>query len=321
VFKVCRAFETEWITYRRGKLKTTLIKPTAYPHPPAEAEAEAEAEAGERGVVQLSDELVEFKDYGVCRQLTLFEDGAVQLQVLTSDMSADAVSLLSWLRSRWRIENAIKDLSRLYGIDWLCDYRTEEIDDTTEVDNPARAFARHTLADREKDLSQAERALARLIESPERPIAKVNKKIPAARRAVDKATRQRDAAKQALNGIPAKIPVNELKPGQQRSLPAIGRRTFQMVLRMLAYNSELFLADRLNAYLRDDNEYRTLTRSLFQLHGDLDYRPGAITVTLDPPDSPRLTRALALLIDEINQTPPRLPGDPRPITYKIKSKQ
>jgi hypothetical protein len=321
VFKVCRAFEVEWITYRRGKLKTTLIKPTAHPYPPTEAEAEAEAEAGEGGVVYLSDELVEFKDYGVCRQLTLFEDGVVRLQVLTSDMSADAVNLLAWLRSRWRIENAIKDLSRLYGIDWLCDYRSEEIDDTTEIDNPARTAARHTLGDREKDLTAAMRALARLVESPERPISNVNRKIPAARRAVDKATKARDTAKQTLNAIPTKIAVNQLKPGQKRALPAIGRRTFQMVLRMLAYNSELWLADRLNAYLRDDNEYRTLTRSLFQLHGDIDHQADMITVTLDPPDSPRLTRALGHLTEEINHTPPHLPGDPRPITYKIKSKQ
>ncbi|MCW2901822.1 MAG: hypothetical protein JWO67_4087, partial [Streptosporangiaceae bacterium] len=251
----------------------------------------------------LSDELVEFKDYGVCRQLTLFEDGAMRLQILTSDMSADAASLLAWLRSRWGIENAIKDLSRLYGIDWLCDYRSDQIDDISEVDNPARAAALQHLKDREKDLATAERALARLVESPERPISEVNKKIPAARRVVEKATAARESAHQHLKTVPTKIAVNQLKPGQQRALPALGRRTFQMVLRMLAYNSELFLADRLNAYLRDDKEYRTLTRTLFQLHGDIDYQTQAITVTLEAPDSPRLARALALLIDEINHTP------------------
>ena len=318
VFKVCRAFEVEWITYRRGKLKVSLVKPTAHPYPPAEAEAEAEAE---EGVVHLSDELVEFKDYGVCRQLTLFEDGIARLQVLTSDMSANAPSLLAWLRSRWRIENAFKDLSRLYGIDWLCDYRAEEIEDTGEVDNPARAEARQRVKEREKALAGAERALARLLESPERPVEAINKKIPAARRTVTKAKSAVAEAKDTLKGIPAKIPANELKPGQMRALPAIGRRTFQMVLRLLAHNGELFLADRLNAYLRDDNEYRTLTRSLFQLHGTIDYQAKTITVTLDPPDSPRLTRALAHLIDELNHTPPHLPDDPRPITYKIKSKQ
>jgi transposase len=165
VFSACRDEKVDWITYRRGKLKSTLVKPTTYPYPPAEAEAEAEAEAG-RGEVVLSDEIVEFKDYGPCRQLTLFEDGVMRLQVLTSDLGADAASLLAWLRARWRIENAIKDLARIYGIDWLCDYRAVEVPDDAQVDNPVRKAARRTVTDREADLQTAERALARLLESP-----------------------------------------------------------------------------------------------------------------------------------------------------------
>ncbi|MCA1710084.1 MAG: hypothetical protein LC808_45075 [Actinobacteria bacterium] len=47
------------------------------------------------------------------------------------------------------------------------------------------------------------------------------------------------------------------------------------------------------------------------------YTPHTITVTLDRPATPRLTRALTLLLDEINTTPPRLPADPRPITYQL----
>jgi hypothetical protein len=38
---------------------------------------------------------------------------------------------------------------------------------------------------------------------------------------------------------------------------------------------------------------------------------------LHRPDTPRVARALALLIDEINHTPPAMPGDARPITYQL----
>jgi len=64
-----------------------------------------------------------------------------------------------------------------------------------------------------------------------------------------------------------------------------------------------------------------LTRSLLHLGGTLHYQPDTITVTLDPPDTLRLTSALTALITELNHTPPRLLGDPRPITYKIQSQQ
>jgi hypothetical protein len=51
--------------------------------------------------------------------------------------------------------------------------------------------------------------------------------------------------------------------------------------------------------------------------GVITYTPDAITVQLEEPGAPRVTRALRLLLDEINQAPPSLPGDPRPITYQL----
>jgi hypothetical protein len=90
-----------------------------------------------------------------------------------------------------------------------------------------------------------------------------------------------------------------------------------MVLRLLAYNTELWLADRLNIYLRDNDEYRAHLRHLLHQNGVIDYTPDTIMVTIDRPDTPRLARALTHLAEELNTTPPRLPGDPRPITYRI----
>jgi hypothetical protein len=40
-------------------------------------------------------------------------------------------------------------------------------------------------------------------------------------------------------------------------------------------------------------------------------------VRLDQPGAPRVAAALALLLDEINATPPTMPGDARPITYQL----
>ena len=45
--------------------------------------------------------------------------------------------------------------------------------------------------------------------------------------------------------------------------------------------------------------------------------PAAITVTLDQPGQPRVTRALTCLLAEINHNPPVIPGDHRPITYQL----
>lgn len=47
-----------------------------------------------------------------------------------------------------------------------------------------------------------------------------------------------------------------------------------------------------------------------RLAGTITFTPAAITVHLDRPDAPRVTRARAPLIDEINAIPQAMPGDP-----------
>ncbi len=100
-----------------------------------------------------------------------------------------------------------------------------------------------------------------------------------------------------------------------------GRRGLQMVLRLLAHNAEHWLASHLNAYLRDDDEYRAVTRETIirGLAGTITYTPEAVTVELQAPAEPRVARALALLTNEINAQPPAIPGDTRPVTYRIHS--
>src|ERR1035441_9388580 len=92
-----------------------------------------------------------------------------------------------------------------------------------------------------------------------------------------------------------------------------------MVLRLLAHNAEHWLSSHLNAYLRDDDEYRAVTRETIirGLAGTITSTPAAITVTLQRPRPRRTARPRAPLLDEINATPPAMPGDTRPITYQI----
>ncbi|HET9258106.1 MAG TPA: hypothetical protein VFO16_23320 [Pseudonocardiaceae bacterium] len=263
----------------------------------------------------LADEIVEIPGYGRARQLTLFEHGAPVLRVLTSDTTAPAAALLAWLRCRWRIENAFKYLTAHHGIDWLCDYHAGIGPDTTLVKNPARQHATATLKAAQDELAYAERALAQLLAS-DQPAAQKNQAIPAAQDRITTACATVARAKADRDTHPAKLPA-VINPDAKRARPYTRVRALRMVLRLLACNAEHWLADRLNAYLQDPGEYRAITRHPLHQGGQLTYTPQTITVTLDRPATPRLTRALELLLQEINTTPPRLPGDPRPITYQL----
>jgi hypothetical protein len=279
---------------------------------------------GKARQITWAEETVQLKDYGEARQITLFEHGRVVLQILTSDSGSCPAEILAWLKSRWREENFLKYATENYGIDKICDYIAGIEANTKITGNPARKQANAAVRDAEKALAAAERDLAVLLADPAiAPAVKNTKLIPAANKKITAARKKLDAATAARVTIPAKLPANVIDPGAQVALLRTRRRGLQMVLRLLAHNAEHWLSNHLNAYLRDDDEYRAITRETIirGLAGTITYTPDAITVTLQQPDTPRVTRALALLIDEINHTPPVMPGDPRPITYQLTTRK
>ena len=305
-FTACRAAGAHWVTYRRAPLTEVTATPRR----------SWTLRDGKRVMVTLADETVHLKGYGDARQLTLFEHDGPVLQVLTSDTGATGAALLCWLRARWRIENMFKYAAAHNGIDTLADYTMDIGPDTRTVKNPARTAARKVVAAAETELIAAERALPQLLAAPGTPEQK-NAAIPKVQKQIEDATAALEAATTKLRPIPAKIAATDLDPGAQRARPRLERRGLQMVLRLLAFNAEAWLAEHLNAYLTDPDEYRAITRNLLHLGGHIDYTTKAITVTLDRPDSPRVARALHLLTEELNGTPTRLPGDRRPLTYQI----
>jgi transposase-like protein len=309
VFSHCRDADVDWITYRRGKLVDTTTAPRRYWRVDTAGRAEH---------ATLADEMVTINDYGPARQLTLFEHDQPVLQVLTSDLGAPAAALLAWLRCRWRIENVFKYLTAHHSIDWLCHYGADIAPDTALIDNPARKQARNAVKRAETTLADAQRALTQLLRS-NAPATEINTAIPTAQTAIDTAEAALTTTKDTLKTIPAKIPANQADPNAKRAILRTQRRSLQMVLRLLAFNAEAWLADKLNTYLADNDEYRATLRHLLHLGGHITYTTKTITVALDTPTTPKITQALRLLLDELNTTPPGIPGDHRPITYKIKT--
>ncbi len=243
----------------------------------------------------------------------------VALQILTSDFDACPAEILFWLKSRWREENFLKYASANYGIDKICDYLATIETNTKIVDNPARKAATATVREADKALAGAERELAGLLSDPAISPAAKNKAIPALQEKITRARQAAAAATAARSEIPAKLPASAIDPDAKVALLRAGRRSLQMVLRLLAHNAEHWLSNQLNAYLRDDDEYRAITRQTIirGLAGTITFTSAAITVQLEQPGPPRIARALSLLIQEINATPPAMPGDTRPITYQI----
>lgn len=305
-FSKLRDAGADWVTYRRG----ALVEPTA---PPRWSWFKLD---GRRHSYRIAEETVDLEGYGPARQISVYENGKVVFQVLTSDTTATAARMVHLLRCRWRIENAFKYLTRHQGIDSLCDYEMTVGPDTAKVTNPARTAATATLRSAEAALTDAERVLGRALAGP----STAGDYLATIRRLRDEIAMASDdvaEAKAALKGVRAKLPANEVDPTAERATPRAERRSLQMVLRLLAYNAEHDLARRLNAYLGDPDEFRAITRNLLHQGGRIDFGADAVTVTIDRPNQPRVARALSLLADELTAAEAHLLGDPRRIIYRV----
>lgn len=295
-----------WLSWRRGDLATTTA-PRRWSWFVLD---------GRRHTYCVADEGVELGDYGAARQITLFEAGEAVAQVLTSDTASTPARLVHLMRCRWRIENAFKYLADHNGIDWLCDYRMDLVSDERAVTNPERAAAKAVLSALQGELAATEVALGAAFASAGHRDAKLAELARLRdRRAM--IVDEIEEAKAEVRRHPAKLAAADANPGATRALPRLGRRSLQMVLRLLAFNAELWLSERLDAYIADPDEVRAITRHLLHQPGTIAYRSDRITVSIDRPDQPRIARGLRLLTEELNATPARVPGDNRPITYEV----
>jgi hypothetical protein len=286
VFTACREAGAHWVTCRRAPLAAPSRLPVLAGIP-VNGKARQVAWAGET---------VQIKDYGQARQLTLSERGRPALQVLTSDEDGCAAEVLSFLKSRWREENFLKYRAENYGIDKICD-SVASIEASTKItENPARRTANAAVRAAEAGLAAARQAYAVMLADPVIPAKEKNARlIPAAGKKIARVEDKLAAAKAARDKIPANLPANQTGPAAQAAILRAGRRGLQMVLRLLAHNAGHWLATRLNAYLQDDDDYRAITREtvIRGLAGTITYTPDAITVSPDPPRSPRIAPALA----------------------------
>ena len=300
------------MTYRRAPLAVPAMLPVIT----------AITVNGRTRQIAWAEETVQLKDYGDARQITLFEHGRVVLQILTSDFDACPAEILAWLKSRWREENFLKYASENYGIDKICDYLADIETNTKIVGQPGPQAGERRRPRRGEDPGRRRARPGRAARRPghHRPPSRTpGYPRRRRRRSPAPASELAAAADGPRRASPRNCPPTRSTPSAQAALLRTGRRGLQMVLRLLAHNAEHWLSGHLNAYLRDDDEYRAITRQTIirGLAGTITCTPAAITVTLEQPAAPRVARALALLIDEINATPPAMPGDTRPITYQL----
>ena len=261
------------------------------------------------------------------RQISLHDTARTrQMHILTTRRDLTPGEIRYRMGSRWRQENHYRYARMHFDLDPHDTYRAGDDDPTRMVPNPAKKPAYQQVEKARRALHSAEttrdRELLRVSTPPPgRTTVVTNTMIDTINADVHAAQTALDAALDAHQAIPARMPLAEVNPGQQ--VLDTETKLIHHAIRIAAYNTAQSLARAIataTGYAHADNEAHTLIRTALAGSGDIIPDPATATlhIRLDPLSAPRHTAAIAELCQALNDTHTAYPGTNLTLRYSVK---
>ena len=247
------------------------------------------------------------------RQVNRLTDTGHQTPVITSRWDLRDIIVAYRMFERWRQENFFKYMRQEFLIDALVDYQIEPDDPTRLIPNPARKVV-------DQELRAARAGFAKLQEqygstaldyiegrtATMREFTSDDKRIY---REIQEAVGRIAALVVRRKSLPKQIPLAESKQGQELVKLSTERKHLTNVLKMVAYQIESDLVERLRPhYARADEEGRTLIQTALQSAASIEPGKDELRITLAPLSSEHRSKAIAVLCRELNQFKAIFPG-------------
>jgi hypothetical protein len=298
---------------------------------------------GKRVGFWLAEDTVTVADSGPWRRIVLRTADGHQTPILTSLGQADrprpdgspkagglpSARVVAVMLARWRQENFFKYARAHLGLDALV---SSAVGPTPEgqAPNPARKPAQREVQRLRAVIRQVQAALGQTVARDTQP-AKDGQVKPTRRTAARRAaSASREAllaqlqaletelgqARRQLAALPKRVPLSSLPQPRQTIRPE--PKLLADVVKVAAYNAQVWLADRLAQHYTNPYDRHDLLRSFAQLSGTITCQAdGMLRIRLDPPDIPRCAVALQGLCETLNQLGPRFPGTTIPVFYEV----
>ncbi len=261
------------------------------------------------------------------RQISLFDRArSRQMHILTTRTDLSAPEIRYRMGSRWRQENHYRYARIHFDLDSHDSYRATEDDPTRLVPNPAKKAAYHRVDKARRALHLAETAsdaalLGAHSPQPGTSVLLTNEMINTINAEAHTAQSGLDAALAAHQVIPARLPLVDVRPGQQ--VLDAETKLIHHAIRIAAYNTAQSLARAIltdTGYTRADDEAHTLIRTALAGSGDIipDHHTSTLHIRLDPLSAPRHTAAIDELCQALNDTDTVYPGTGLTLRYSIK---
>jgi transposase len=254
------------------------------------------------------------------------QDATRQIHILTTRTDLPTEQVIYRMGSRWRQENYFRYARMHFDLDSHDAYATTDDDPTRMVPNPAKKKAhRVVLAAR----ARYDRALAAtdaaMLEAKSPPpgvsVLITNQAHDGLTADLRAAEADLDTAQETHRGVPARLPLGQVAPGQQ--VLDIQTKLITHAIRIAAFNTATTLARAVRVhtgYARANQEAHALVRQMLTGSGDIDPGDGFLIVRLDPLPTKRATNAIAQLCEHLTATHTRYPGTNLTLRYEIKTR-
>ena len=258
----------------------------------------------------------------VMRQISLLDAARTrQMHILTTRTDLTPGEIRYRMGSRWRQENHYRYARLHFDFDSHDSYRAGDDDPTRMVPNPAKkaAYAQVEKARRAVHLAQNLSDTALLAAHSPKPgttVLLTNTMINTINTDTHTANATLDAAITAHQGIPARLPLAHVHPGQQ--ILDTETKLIHHAIRIAAFNTAQSLARAIltdTGYTRADDEAHTLIRTALAGSGDIIPDHDTLHIRLDPLPAPRHTAAIDQLCQVLNDTNTIYPGTTLTLHY------
>lgn len=283
-------------------------------------------EVVENLLAEMGTRLGSGKDALWVREVRKLTDSGHQTSLVSTAYALPHTQLAARMFSRWCQENFFRYMMQHFAIDMLEQYGVQQFPDTEQVVNPAWRELSRTCNRLQNQLRYRRARFAEITIHPEveddsaRYQKWVQKKADMLEQ-IEQFENQLVTLKKKLKETPKHIDWADMEEKDRfhRLLP--GRKRLMDTVRMIAYRAETAMAGALAGPASDLSAARQLLQNLFVAEADLlpDPEKKLVCVRVHGASTPVANRALAKLVDQLNEAQIKYPGTDMCLFYELQA--
>jgi hypothetical protein len=257
------------------------------------------------------------------REIRKLTENEHQVSLISTVFGEAALEDAVRLFSRWSQENFLRYMMEHFAIDLLNEYRTEEIPETKRpVVNPKwRELDRRKRSVKSKLTHRQARFAALTLhpESDEVACAKWEKCKAELVEAIEQFEKELTKINDELKTTPGHLKWEDLPASEKFQRLAPSRKQLVDTVKMIAYRAETAMSSIVRETLARTDDCRSLLRDLFRSEANLlpDVERNILRVQVHPMSNPRSNKAIAHLLEHLNETEFTYPGTKLRLVYSV----